>query len=127
MENWQITVSIAGIFIGILSGLNAILLAGLRSQMDKYSKENREDHNKIFDSLNLKQSITGCDEKTKACNGNRDKKFDVAKKTDDIITKERRIVMDEKIDNLAESVQGIGVSLDNLSICISKYTKGECP
>ena len=127
METWQIIVSIAGIFIGVLSGLNAILLSGLRSQIDKSSKENREDHQLIFMELGKKQSVEVCSNNIKNCNGNRDKKLDVANKAEEIITTERRITIDKKIEDISESVQGMGVSLDNLSICISRYTKGACP
>lgn len=127
MEAWQIIISIAAIFIGVLSGLNAILLAGLRSQMDKYSQENREDHQLLFKELGLKQSIKTCEDKVRTCNGNRDKKLEITNKADEIIVKERRIVIDEKIEGLTGSVHEMGVSLDNLSMCISKYTKGVCP
>ena len=127
METWQIVVSIAGIFIGVLSGLNAILLSGLRSQIDKSSKENREDHQLIFMELGKKQSVAICDNNIKSCNGNRDKKLEIANKADEIITNERRVTIDKKIEDISESVQGMGVSLDNLSICISRYTKGACP
>ena len=120
METWQTIVSIAGIFIGVLSGLNAILLSGLRSQIDKNSKENREDHQLIFLELGKKQSVEVCNNNIKNCNGNRDKKLAVADKAAEIISADRRKVIEDKID-------GLTVSLDNLSICISKFTKGECP
>ena len=127
MEAWQAIISIAGVFIGVLSGLNAIVLAGLRSQMDEYSQENREDHQLLFKELGAKQSIITCENKVRTCNGNRDKKLEIANKADEIIVKDRREVIDEKIKDLTESVHGMGVSLDNLSTCISKYTKGVCP
>ena len=119
MEVSGTTVTVVLGLVGFLEAIHTLTFVGLSSKIKTLCAENREDHNKIFEELKLKQSVTACSEKVSACNGSRDKKLEVAAKADDKITSERRVVIDEKIE-------GIVTSLDNLSMCISKYTKGEC-
>ena len=121
MDIW---VSIIGTFIGVLQGLNLYILNDIRKKQETDRVENREDHQRIYNILDTiprtYRTATDCVTMVATCNGSRDKKLAVADKAAELITADRRKVIEDKID-------GLTVSLDNLSICISKYTKGAYP
>ena len=67
-------------------------------------------------------SLDSCNGKIKDCHKNSDDLIKARRETTDSIIGEVKT----KIDGLAK-VQGEMIdSFDNLSVCISKYTKGEC-
>lgn len=119
----SLSISILGILIGGLLGLNAFLLSDLRKKSSEYCNENRGDHKQIFDELKTLPStyrtIAECAEKTKECHEFRDRKLETAQKTSEELSKERR-------ENVCRKITGLTERFNKLSNCISGYTKGEC-
>jgi hypothetical protein len=146
MEIGAGTLTVVGLLIGIVQGLNAIVLSGVGTKIKTLCTENREDHKDIYDKISTAtkefQTIKGCDSKSLLCNHNRDEKvllrlslLDTAngkantvlqerRYEQDQIDGERRTILSEKLDIIAKSQVAMVSSFELLAKSISK-DKGE--
>jgi hypothetical protein len=116
-------ISILGVFLGALFGLNGFLLSDIRKKQGEYCNANRQDHQIIFSELKALpgtyRTITECVDKTKNCHENLEKNISIAQKAAENLSDERRGSMRKTIDGLTDC-------FERLSGCINRYTKGEC-